>query len=389
VARSSSSRRLRKRLNRRLYGTLYRAYRALFPTPRWMGGIPRDALRRVLVVQHYGVGDMILTTPLFAFLNEQLPSAEIDVLASPRNATVIAGDSRVANVFVHDHTWRRWLRVLPRLRARRYDAILLGQAGKGLAEGLTASLAAHAGTYKVSVWRPKRYRGLFTTVTRVRPGAMHTAEQVLHLGLHALGGPAQSSALAGRRYPLRMAEDARADARVGTFVAERRIGAFVAVNLSAHFASRDWAPEHCARFIELLLDRHLDLSVVLTPAPGKQAATDEVARRSANPRVIVGPVFPLLELAALVRRAGTVVSTNTALVHLASACGRPVVALYAPEVLSDISLWLPIGVPYRALASPMRGRVSDIRPEAIADAFDELRRETASRAEPIARQLIP
>jgi ADP-heptose:LPS heptosyltransferase len=161
------------------------------------------------------------------------------------------------------------------------------------------------------------------------------------------------------------------------------------VNLSAHFVERDWAPDHCARFVGQLLDRHPSLAVILTPAPQKERVTADVARRCANPRVTVAPVFPLLELASLVRRATGVVSTNTALVHLASACGRPVVALYAPKAPADVTLWLPIGVPYRALASPLGGAVRDIPPESIADAFDDLSRETSGRREVTAEQLVP
>lgn len=389
MARSSSSRRLRKRLNRRLYRLLFRGYRALFPTPAWRGPISRDSLRRVLVVQHYGVGDMILTTPLLTFLKEHLPVADIDVLASPRNATIIVDHPSVARVFVHDHTWRGWLRVLPQLRARRYDAIFTGQAGKGLREGLTASLVAHPRTHKISVWRAKRYQGFFTMVTRAPRRATQTAEQVLHLGLQALGVTPSAGTLAGGRYPLRMAADSRADARVDAYLAERGIGSFVAVNLSAHFVERDWAPEHCARFVGRLLDRHPRLAIILTPAPGKEAVTADVARRYASPRVTVAPVFPLPELASLVRRATAVVSTNTALVHVASACGRPVVALYAPKVPADVTLWLPIGVPYRALASPLGGAVRDIPPESITDAFEDLSRETADQREAAAEQLIP
>ncbi|MFN2565421.1 MAG: glycosyltransferase family 9 protein [Gemmatimonadaceae bacterium] len=380
-ARSSWSRRLRKRVNRRLYGALFRAYRALFPTPAWTGQIPRASLRRLLIIQHYGVGDLILTTPLIAFLKDQAPQAEIDVLASPRNAPVLAGDERVSRVFVHDHSWRRWLAVLPKLRARRYDATFSGQSAKGLDEGLTASLAAHRRTYKISVWRPKRYQGLFTTLTRVRPAGMHTAEHVLNLGYHALGMTMPPAGRALRAYPMRAPDDAAAGARVTAFVADRQLEPFIIVNLTAFYASRDWAPEHCARFVLLLLERHADLAVVVTPAPRKPEAAGEVVRRCASPRVTLAPMFALLELASLVRHAAVVVSTNTALVHLASACRRPVVAVYAPELPADATLWLPVGVPYRALASPMRGVVSDIAPEAIADAFDELRREAASRAD--------
>jgi ADP-heptose:LPS heptosyltransferase len=372
-ARPSWSRRFRKRVNRRLYRALFRVYRSLFPTPAWPGRVPRGALRRVLIVQPYGVGDMILTTPLIGFLKEQAPDAEIDVLASPRNAAVIAHDERVARVFLHDHTSRGWLIVVPRLRARGYDAILSGQAGRSLREGLLASAVARRHTYKISVWRPKRYHGLFTAVLRIPPSAAHTADRLLYMGRRMLGVFGPTAGDAGVRYPLRMATDAMAEARADTFVRERGLdGGFVVVNVSAHFAVRDWPPEHCAATLASLLARHPDLSAVLAPAPGKSGPAREVAARCANPRVLVAPELPLPDLTALVRRALAVLSPNTALVHLAAACRRPVVALYAPEAPGWVALWLPLGVPYRALVSRHGAPISDIPPQSVADAFDEL-----------------
>jgi ADP-heptose:LPS heptosyltransferase len=333
-------------------------------------------------MQHYGVGDMILTTPLIAFLKEHAPEAEIDVLASARNAAVIADDERVANVFVHDHTWRRWLSVLPRLRARRYDAILCAQAGKGLAEGLTASLVAHAHASKISVWRPKRYHGLFTVVVRVPRTVSHTADRVLAIARYTLGLPNGMAGEAGSRYPIRMSSDATAEAAADAFVREHRLErGFVIVNVSAHFAIRDWPPEHAAAFIALLLERHNDLAVVLTPAPGKSRTAQEAAARVSGPRVVVAPELPLLALRALVSRAAAVVSPNTALVHLASACRRPVVALYAPQTQREVDLWLPLGVPHRALAARVGGTIAEIAPARVADALDVVLREARSPAD--------
>jgi ADP-heptose:LPS heptosyltransferase len=379
--------RLRRRVNRWFYRRLFGLYRAAFPTPRWTGSIPVSARRRILVVRHDRVGDLVVTTPLLSFLKESAPDSEIDVLASPSNAQLLRGDDRVRRVYTNDHTWRGWLRVLPQLRRRRYGAILSPITLKGLREGLTASLIAHRDTYKVSSWRPVRYQGLFTAVVRLPPSATHMADQVLSVGHAAFGIPRHAAAARPRQYPMRIAVDARAAATVAAWLSERRVGRFVAVNVSSAVAERDWTPGHCAEFLTLLLARHPDLTVILTPAPGRERPTAEVARRSADPRVLVAPALPLLELAALVQLADAVVSPSTALVHLASALHRPVVALYAPVLPTDVALWLPRGVPYRSVASKLGGSVSDIAVTHMADAFDELRAASgggdASRAAPV------
>jgi heptosyltransferase-3 len=368
----------RRRVSRRFYRWLFRAYRVIFPTPRWTGRIPAASLRRILVMQRYGVGDMILTTPLIAFLKDRAPGAEVDVLASRRNADVLTGNAFVARVFIDGATWLGRLVVIRRLRARQYDAILSGQAGKHLREALTASLAAHAHTYKVSIWRPKRYQGLLTRVARVPPWATHTAERLLFVGQYALGVKPAAAGEATERYPPSMGADERANERAAVFLSGRRIVRFVLVNVAAHFAVRDWAPERCAEFLSLLLVRYPDVHAVITQPPRKEAQADEVARRARSPRVALAPALDLLGLAALVRRSLAVVTPDTALVHLASACRRPVVALYAPVVPSDVTLWLPTGVPYRALSSQLGGRVAEIPPDQILDALDQLLREPDS-----------
>jgi ADP-heptose:LPS heptosyltransferase len=382
----SWSRRIRRRVNRRFYRCLFALYRAAFPTPVWTGSIPAGARRRILVVRHDRVGDLVVTTPLLSFLKESAPGAEIDVLASPSNAQLVRADDRVTRVFTNDHTWRGWLGVLPQLRRRQYDAILSPITLKGLREGLTASLIGHRHTYKVSSWRPARYQGLFTAVVRLPPSATHMADQVLSVGYAAFGVRTDLVAVHARRYPMRITITADAGANVSALLSERRVDRFVAVNVSSAMAERDWAPAHCAEFLALLLARHPDLSVILTPAPGNERPTIEVARRLANPRVLVAPALPLPELAALVQQADVVISPSTALVHLASALQRPLVALYAPSLPTDVALWLPRGVPHRALASDLRGLVSDIPAARIADAFDDLRAESggegATHAEP-------
>jgi ADP-heptose:LPS heptosyltransferase len=361
---------LRTRANRRFYRCLFGLYRAAFPTSAPPTALSADSLRRVLVVQHHGVGDMILTTPLLAFLKEQAPQAEIDVLASTRNAVIVAGDRYVARLHVYDGTWHRWLRLIPRLRARRYDAIFSGQAGNGLHEGLVASAAARRNTAKISIWRPKRYRGLFTALPRTPRGVDQTADRLLYVAHRALGGQMPRPSVV--EYPLRMPQDPAADARVAELLAASGVDRYALVNVSAHFAVRDWSPERCAAFARLLLERHPDLSVVLTRAPGKERQAEEVATRLASTRVLHAPAMPLLAIAALVRRAAVVVSPDTSLVHIASACRRPVIVLYAPKFPTEVAPWLPLGVPYRVFVSRLRGSMADIAPERVADALDEL-----------------
>lgn len=377
----SSTQRLRRRLNRRFYRVLFRLYRGLFPTPAWKAGIPAASLRRVLLIRDDGfIGDMAVTTPLIAFLKDAAPQAEIDVLASPKTAALLAADTRVSRVFVNDRTWRGWLRVLHGLRARRYDMLFSLIFGKGLREGLTASIIARRATHKVSVWRPKRYRGFFTMVIRPPASLLHMADQLLFLGHRALGiePPGAAGAM---RYPMRIAIDAASDARAEGFLAEHNIDRFVVVNVDSTDPWREWRPGPCEEFVATILARHSDLSVVLPPPPGKEYHANEVAKSIAGGRVVVARGFQVLELMALLQRSIAVVTPNTGTLHLAAACGRPIVALYTLHSV-HVERWLPWGVPFRAVVGAPGEAVSDIPPQRVVAAFDELSEEIGHAARP-------
>jgi ADP-heptose:LPS heptosyltransferase len=336
----------------------------------------------VLLIRDDGyVGDMAVTTPLIAFLREAAPKVEIDVLASSKTAGLLDADRRVSHVFTNDRTWRGWLRVLPRLRARRYDMVFSLIFGQGLREGLTASMIARRGAYKVSVWRPKRYRGFFTMVIRPPASLRHMADHLLFLGHRALGADPPGPRGAAR-YPMRIAVDDASDARARTFLAKHDIARFIVVNVDSTDRWREWRPRPCVEFIAAIRARHGDLAVVIPPPPGKERYAEEIARSFDDGRVHVASGFRVLELVALLQRAVLVVTPNTGTLHLAAASGRAIVALYTLHSV-HVERWLPWGVPHRAVVGAPGEAVSDIPPRRIVTAFDELYEEIGTAAEPV------
>jgi ADP-heptose:LPS heptosyltransferase len=367
-------RRLRRRVNRRFYRLLFRAYRRLFPTPRWTGPLDPASVRRILVLRDDRIGDMVVTTPMLSFLRDVAPHAEIDVLASPANRPIAESHPGVSRVFVNKRSWLRTLRVARTLRKRQYDVVFSPVTRKALRESLIASMVAGPRTYKVSGWRPVRYQGLVTGIARVPPQLTHMADRVLYVAQYAFGIRPNVSQLA--RYPMRLATDSAATARVDEWLLANGIEHFVLVNISAGGAARDWWPARCAAFLSIVFARHSDLRVVLTQVPQSAARVGDVVRRIGTGRVVIAPMLPLADLIALVRRADMVVTPETSFIHIASACRRPVVALFGPQHPNDVPLWVPVGVPSRVLASKLGGSLNEIDPAGVADAFDELFRGT-------------
>jgi heptosyltransferase III len=305
------------------------------------GPRPRpDELRRVLIVRSDDrVGNALLTVPLALALRDALPAARIDLLLARRRASVAEGLPGIRIVpFEKTDAFRhpvRFIRFLKELRAARYDAVI--DAAHWHAFSVTSALLSR---FAATRWLVGAERGpsfLYSHAEPPPPPDTPEANAKLLLlrgvGLQPPARPALQTALGiGRE----------------TWAAEvtRGLGRFAAVNPGARKDDHRWPPDRFAAFVRALRDR--GIASLLTWGPGEEPLARWVAQASgAGARV--APPTDLDRLAALFRRASIVVTNDTGPMHLAAACGAPVLALlHAPEG----ARWVHPGPHFVALVSP-------------------------------------
>jgi lipopolysaccharide heptosyltransferase II len=272
-----------------------------------------------LVIQTAFLGDVVLSTPLLAALAER--HGPVDVVTTPAAAVLLETHPAVGTVIRYDKRGAdRGLRGLwtlgRRLRARRYARAYLPHRS-----WRSAALALLAGAAERTGFADSPAAATYTRRVR-RPASGHEVERLLALAQPAAGGEAGPPPAPAVHLALTADDRAAADA----WLRERGVGAgFVALAPGSIWGTKRWAgyPELAAA---------LDAPIVVLGGRDDGPLADQVVAAAPGRAYSAAGALGLRTSAALIARAGVLVTNDSAPLHLATAVGTPVVAIFGPTV---------------------------------------------------------
>lgn len=271
-----------------------------------------------LVIQTAFLGDVVLTTPLLAALAARHGS--VDVVTTPAAAPLLETHPAVRRVIPYDKRradrgWRGLRSLARRLAAEQYARAYLPH--RSLRSAALARLARIPSRVGFSgAW------SFLYTESRTKPAAGHESDRLLALADAAPGTYAPE--LRATSEDERAARDLLAAAGI-----EADDG-FIALAPGSIWGSKRWP--YYAMLATKLVDRG---ALVVVGGPDDVGLGEEIVRA-------VGPTggravnacgkLTLRQSAALIARAECLVTNDSAPLHLATAMGAPVVAVFGPTV---------------------------------------------------------
>lgn len=293
------------------------------------------SVRSILVIRLYFIGDVLLSTPVFAALRDSFPGASITVLVKARAQEVLSGNPDVDEVLVYDAVRRYhsplWAWRLGRaLRSRRFDLVV------DLTGDLRSSwmlLASDPG-YRIGF----NHTGLGVLLDRRIP---YRAEG--HVVDHLLGAPALVGASTDRTDPRIYIKDK--ERRAAREIAGPA-GGYLAMAPGSNNPLRRWPPARYGRLARRAA-ASLGLSTVFVGSSADESLCAEAESVSQGAGRSVAGRTDLRMLAASLAGARAFVGNDSGPMHLAAAAGTPVVGLFGPSTPVRFG---PRGAPSRVVA---------------------------------------
>ena len=273
-----------------------------------------------LVVQTAFLGDVVLTTPLLSALAAH--HGPVDVVTTPLAAPLLETHPAVRNVIAYDKRggdrgWRGLRRLGRRLRAERYErAYLPHRSIRTAALSLLARIPSRIGFS--GTW------SFLYTDARPKPALGHESDRLLALADEAPGA-----------YPPHLRLTAEDERVVADVLAEIDLDGgvpFVAVAPGSIWGSKRWP-----YYGELARQLAGSASIVVVGGPDDVGVGEEIRRAAEGGegrRRVVNACgkLTLRQSAALIGQAALLVTNDSAPLHLATAMGTQIVALFGPTV---------------------------------------------------------
>ena len=276
--------------------------------------LDRSEVKRMLVITLSNVGDIILTTPAIRSLRKEYPGSRIDVMVGPQGKGIFEKDPDVFKLIIYDKhmpiSQKRRLQL--KLKKLRYDLVvdlkntvfplLIGprfrtQTIQSFPSSVTHSIQKHL----------YRLRSLGIEDAEQRPGIYIPKDD----------------------------ED-----YIASMIEENGIGeTFVVVNPGAKSHLKRWTIEGFSEVSDRLI-RECSSDVVFIGMDEDKAIAEKIAARmKSKAHDLVGKTN-IRQLASLIKRSKLIVTNDSAPLHLGSAVGTKVLALFGP---TDPKKYGPIG----------------------------------------------
>jgi len=286
---------------------------------------------RILLLRLERIGDLLMTHAAITRARQVWPDAQIDLAIGSWNAPLARLIPEVSQLDVLDVPWLAregtglsWRALIARARSwrtRRYDLVINFEP-----DIRSNTLAWLSGApRRVGYWTGGG--GAFLTTALAYDPTAHVATNAATL-LDVVAGRASAMTMDTPRLVPDAASVAAAAAVLSHVPSDHRL---IGLHVAGGRESKQW---HLARFADVgrTLAAEGRVTLVLTGGAGDRALVDAVRRDLGDaPVVDTAGVLDLPASAALLSRLTMLITGDTGPMHLASAVGTPVIALFGPS----------------------------------------------------------
>jgi ADP-heptose:LPS heptosyltransferase len=318
---------------------------------------------KIIFIRQDRIGDVLVSTPLFAAVKRRYPDAVIDVLMSTKNHFVLHNNSAVRKRWIYDkHNLRASLAMIRSVRRERYDFAVDLMDNPSATSTILCLLAG--ARWNVGIEKNNSFV-YDITVPMLSRKETHIVDRLAQL-LRVFRIDPDIERLTVRYTP---GAEARRFAKEAFQRLHLDFSTVIGVNISAGGAVRYWGTEHFRLLLNYLRTMYSVFPVLVLCTPADTLLGEDIV--FGIPGTALSPVTETFDqFAALIQGVSFLITPDTSAVHLAAALNIPAVVLYV-QSNKELRIWEPYGTPSETLVTDIDD-LSTIPLEQVTSAVDRL-----------------
>ena len=289
---------------------------------------------KILFIRQDRIGDVLVSTPIFASVKTHYPSAIIDVLLSENNQFVLMNDPLIRKRWIYRKRISIVISLLKSIRKEKYDFAVDMMDNPSVTSTFLCLLSG--ARWNVGITKDNNYV-YDIRVPMLCRRETHIVDRIAQLLIPFHIDP-KAENLAIRYFTL-----PESDSFAEHFLSANQLNknSLIGINISAGGEARFWGIENYRTLLSSMIEKYPELCPILLYQPSDKEKAIKIVEGIKG--VILSPLTETFDqFAAFIKRLSFLVSPDTSAIHLASAFDIPSVVLY---VQSDktLRIWEPYG----------------------------------------------
>jgi len=289
-------------------------------------------MQNILIIKLRYIGDVLLATPAVRAIKAAQPDVRVTMMVNRGTEDVLSGNPDLDEIVVLDKgsLAAQW-QLIARLRRRRFDTVIdLTDGDRSAFLSWISGAPVRIGFNDEHRWRGKCY----TEVVQPVPGVRHRIDRDLD-ALKPMGIQVGSKSPQLRLTP----EEEKSADQLLDQLGVQRSQPMVILQPGARYWFKAWPPERFAELADRLTSQY-GCQVLIGGSHQDIDLAQQIRQMAKNTPIIMAGRTSIKQFAAIAQKSALFVGSDSGAMHVATAVGTPVVALFGP---SNPAEWGPRG----------------------------------------------
>lgn len=305
--------------------------------------------RKILIIRLSSIGDVVLTTPVIRLLKQNFPNCEIDFVVKSQFANILTAHPFINRILIFDKNDAAYSlkNIRKQIIAQKYDLIV--DLHKNI-----RSVYLTIGTGAATVVRYKKdaLRRFLFVKFRIQPKRKFLPVYQRYLACLSFLGIQDD--FAGPDFFVDQSIRSAIAKKYAKYLGEYS-SLIIGVAPGASFKTKRWIPEGFAEVIDRLINEQ-NAGIILFGNKEDRNITRSLRIKNRTGALDVAGELSIEETAALMSHCHTVITNDTGLMHIATALGKKVVAIFG-STTEELGFF-----PYNTEFSVMQNNSLNCRP---------------------------